>query len=275
MMANRAGRFHAYPANIGVDETGPNNLATVIVAYSISEELANGEWVDVSSEGMEITGYHYIEQKDGSLNESTIKALKSSFGWDGQDLFFFSDNPEALRDKPVQIVLDFEEYNSQQRLKVKWLNPYGSAGTGGVTQADDSTRKSMSNRLGARLSAISGAPANPAKPGGKPIIPGVKAAPKPAAAAPAGKPPTGKAPAARPAPVAPPAAPAAPAATATINEAWQFITSKCNPTWGQEDLEKEWFRVLDLLLPGVAIDNITPEQWAVVMSEAPGKILPF
>ena len=274
MMPNREGLFHAHPVAIGVGETREKKLVQVVIQYRLFEELLDGQWTDCAGEHMEITGYHILEKKDRSLNESTIEALKTALGWDGRDPFWLQDSAETLSQQPVQVKLAMEEYNGQQSLKVAFLNPYGSR-IGGVPKADDDFRRSVSNRLGAKFRAhAGGTPANPPKPAGSPAEASAKAGKH---GAPADRP------AAAPAPPKPaaPAAPAAPKAlaTATMEEAWAEFTKHCPQPpagkWDQESTEKEWFRILAELFPGKQPDQLTGADWAVMLAEGPGKVIPF
>ena len=181
MLANREGLFHAYPVEIGLDEQGGSNLACYSILFQIFQEKQNGQWQDVAGENMEITGWFYLETKDGRTNDFAIEAIKTAFGWDGRDPFWLQDNAEALREHPVQIKLGWEQYNGSTSLKVQFLNPYGSTG-GGVSRADDSTRRNISNRLGSKLRALSGGtPASAPKPAGRPAPPKTTPAPSPSA----------------------------------------------------------------------------------------------
>ena len=274
MLANREGLFHAYPVALGLGETRENKLLQVVAQYRLVEELVQGEWVDIAAEGLELTGYHILEKRDGTLNGNTIEALKAALGWDGRDPFWIQDNAEALSQQPVQVKLGFEEYNGHQNLKVQFLNPYGAKG-GGVPRADDGLRRSVSNRLGAKFRALAGgSPANPPKPAGSPAK----------AAATAGKPTAASAP--RPTPPKPTAAPAALAAVApaprqgsgqaTMEQAWEEFVKHCPPEkWDQEAIEKEWFRVIAELFPGRQPDQLTPADWGRMLAEGPGKVIPF
>jgi hypothetical protein len=62
--------------------------------------------------------------------------------------------------------------------------------------------------------------------------------------------------------------------TATMQQAWEAFTKECPPGWSRQELESEWFRILDSLHPGKAIEAITPHQWAKVIQEAPSLIFP-
>ena len=246
MLPDRDGLFHAYPVEVGVDETGPNNLATCIIKFQLFEELTGSEWRPCIDEDLDITGYFYLEKRDGALNSVTLDALKAALGWDGRNPFWLQDTD--LAQHPVQVKLGYEEYNGKRRLKVQFLNPYGSSPSG-VTKADDATRRTINNRLGAKLRAVSGgtpAPAPPPK--GKPIPPASR-----------------------------PAAPPKPKKTASeaMDEAWSEFTKHCKPDWTDEQVEDEWFRVLGELFPGKKPEDLTPDDWAVMLQEGPGQICPF
>lgn len=173
MLVNRDGRFRAQIRDAGVGETGPNKLTTWTAAFLITEEWNGREWVDISAEGMTVTGFFYIEKgiwKDGKcigtdLNEFQIEMIKKAIGWDGCDLSFLQGGEYP----PVQIVVEHKEYNGKVRPKVEFINPYDSEGGGsGVIKSDDQTLKKINSRLGMKLRALSGgsnaAPKTPPKP---------------------------------------------------------------------------------------------------------------
>jgi len=272
MLPNREGHFSAWPADIGVNETGPNNLATVVIHFSIFSELNNGEWLDVQPENMQISGYFYLEKRDGTLNTAAIDQLKKALGWDGADFDWFDANRDELREHPVQIKCEFEEYNGANRIKVKWLDEYGAGATGaGVTHADDATRRGMAARLGAKLRAYSGGkPVAGPKPTGRPTPPSPKPAVGPPASAPT------------------PPKPAVDQAVEQVEQ--QLAESSADQAWGafaercgehgihdQQSCEREWFRVLAEMFPtkDLAQLDLTPNEWATVEREAPGRILPI
>jgi len=263
VIPNREGLFNAYPAEVGVDETGPNKLATCIIKFKLYEELqASGEWADCAADNYEITAYLYLEKRDGSLNTITLDSLKSALGWDGRDPFWLQDTD--LSQHAVQLKLAFEEYNGKTRLKVQYLNPFGSTGAGGVTKADGAAKTAIRNRLGSKLRAIAG-PAQPAtaKSAAPPKLPPAK--PK---APPASAPPSAPAPAPAPEPEA--------SDEATMEQAWEEFAKHCDgEKWTQEAVEKEWFRILGELFPGKQPDELAPAEWAVMRDEGPAKIIPF
>ena len=239
MLPNREGLFHGYPASIGIDEIGNSKLATCVINFTLFEELVGGEWVNCEDESLDITGWFFLEKKDGSVNTSAVDSLKAAFGWDGRDMFWLQDTD--LTQQAVQVRLAFEEYQGKSRIKVKFLNPYGSAPTGGVTKADEGKRLALSARLGAKFRALAGGTPAPApKPEGKPAAPAKKPAPE-----------------------------------STMDAAWAAFSMSCKPDWSKEHIEAEWFRILGVLFPGKKVDALTPADWGVVLAEAPSKIVPF
>lgn len=165
MLPNREGRFKASITEHGLAETGPNRLATFICKFGLTSELAGGEWIAVDDQ-LDITGYFYLEKKDGSINTVTVEQLKSAFGWDGRDPLWLQDSD--FGGLTVQVKLEFEMYDGKQKLKVRYVDAE-DAGPGGVPKADDSTRKSLSTRLGSKLRALAGgSPAPAPKPAGRP-----------------------------------------------------------------------------------------------------------
>lgn len=241
-MPSREGRFRACVTDRSVTETGQNKLATFVARYSILEEFVDGAWADVSGEGLSIDGYHYLEKRDGAVNEFTIDALKAAFSWDGRDVYWLEDN-----DLPdCQITLAYEEYNGQERLKTKWLNPYDFEG-GMVSKATPEVRKRLSAKLGPKLRAIAGTTPAAQRPTGTPKTP-PRAAPKPAGP------------------------------TATMEDAWTAFadTQAASATPIADDhLESEWFRIIQELTSKTDLDDVTPEEWHRVKTEGPAQVVPF
>ena len=142
------------------------------------------------------------------------------------------------------------------RMKIQFLNPHGSTGGGGVTKADEPTRKAISNRLGSKLRALAG--------------PAQAAAPK-AVAPPKLSPAKPKAPS-----TPPPSAEPAAGPEATMQSAWDEFVKYCPPPkWDQEATEKEWFRILAEMFPGRQPDELSPTEWVTMRDQGPGKIIPF
>jgi len=263
MLPDREGLFHAYPVEIGIGETKEKKLLQVVILLRLTEELVDGQWTDCSGESMEISAYVCLERKDHSLNEFNIGSLKAALGWDGRDPFWLQDNAQDLAQKPVQAKLGFEEYEGQKSIKVQFLNPYGSQ-RGGVPRADDDMRRNVGTRLGSKFRALAGGtPANPPKPAVKPTAP-TPTTPKPAA------------PPAAPPPAAAVSQAPSPQATATMEEAWAEFTNHCTgEKWTQEAVEREWYRVLAQLFGERKVEELTPQDWAVMRVQLPSDSIPF
>ena len=263
MLAKREGLFNAHPIAVGVDDTGPNKLATCIISFRLYEELQpSGEWADCSDENLEITAYFYLEKRDGSLNTITLDSLKAALGWDGRDPFWLQDTD--LSEHPVQLKLAFEEYNGKTRLKVQFLNPYGSAGGGAVTKAEGAAKTVIRNRLGSKLRALAG-PAQPAT--AKPVTPPKLPPAKP-------KPPTAPAPSA--AATEPEASPMED--ECDMQAAWDAFHAayeRMGPKGTPDDCEKQWFTAISTLFPGRQPEELSPAEWAVMRDEGPANIIPF
>ena len=243
MLPTREGRFKATIGAHGVDETGPNRLATFVCEFQLTQELVNGSWEPVD-ESWTITGYFYLEKRDGSINEFTIRQLKESFGWDGRDPFWLQDTD--FDGHVVQVKLASEHYDGQTRLKVQYVNPADWSGAA-VRKADDSTRQSIQTRLGSKFRANAG-PATK------------RAVPPPSKAKSAGPP-----------------APASDGSTLpssyTKERAWEDyveLQQKC-PKIGDEELQSMWFKAIKKVAGDKDEGQITPEEWERVGAEA----LPF
>ena len=233
MIANREGRFRASVTDRGVNESGPNNLCTVILRFHLTEEYRDGEWHDVSGDDLEIVAYNYVEKRDGSLNDFIVDALKEAFGWAGVDPFWFED-AESLPE--VQVTLGFETYQGKERLRVRFINPYDSQPSAGVTHADASQRRAMTARLGSKLRAHSGGTPAPApKPTGRP------------------KPP-----------------PTQPQAVATMEGTWALFTRWAETTEADEAaLHEQWFGAIKAVCGHEDAERVTPEQWAEIQTKVP------
>lgn len=253
MLPNREGRFKATILEHGVAETGPNKLATFVCRFQLIQELINGEWEPVDQD-FDITGYFYLEKRDGTLNSITIDNLKSAFGWDGRDPFWLQDADFSRL--VVQVKIAFETYDNKTRLKVQYVDAENATPTG-VPQADDAARRSIGTRLGSKFRAnVGGTPAPAPKPnaGSRPTPP----KPKPAAT-----------------PSAPQAAPAPAAQGLTMQQAWESFSKSCPENCTPEHTESEWFRLLGQMFPGKQPEQLKPQDWTRFTAEAPAQIVPF
>ena len=249
MLATREGLFNAYPVRIGINETGPHNLATCIINFKLYEELQqSGEWNDCSAENLQITRYFYLEQKDESVNSFNIDTIKKSLGWDGRDPFWLQE--ADLSKHPVQIKLTFEEYGGKNRITVKYLDPYGSSRSGAVTRADEETRRSISNRFSSKLRAASGPTKTPAKAAVPPKLPPVKTRAKRAESP----------------------------QECDKQAAWDAFCAeyeKLAPNGKDEDRRDQWFSIIAHLFPGKRRDKLSPTDWAKMRDQGGAQVIPF
>lgn len=253
-LPSRAGTFNAYPDSLGIAMA--KDKVTATIHYQLVEELLDDGSADIRDEAFDITGYHYIEKNDGTLNVSTIDQLKTAFGWDGADPFWLQDNEADLKERPVQITVKLEQYQGRTQTKVAWVDVYGAGkNTGGVVKGDDAARQAIANRLGGRMRAMTGGTtmATPA-PEGRP------------------KPPTQAS-----SPPSPPAQTSTPASLAesTQQDAWDAFIAACPAGGTQKETEGQWFRILADLFPGKTLADLSPTEWGIVADKAPGMVMPF
>ena len=247
MLPTRDGRFKARILDHGISDTGPNSLATFVCKFQPNQELLNGEWEPVD-EDFEISGYFYLEKRDGSLNTFTLDKLKAALGWDGRDPMWLQD--ADLSEAIVQITLGYEQYNGQERIKVQFIDAENAA-PNAVPHADEAVRKAIKTRLGPQLRALAG-----------------------------GAPKSTPAPTGRPKPPTPPAKAKTATATvpeSTLEDAWAAFTDTCQEVGitEQEGMEGLWFRILGELFPDKQTDDFTPADWGLVLAEAPKKVVPY
>jgi len=249
MNANREGRFRACVMDVGVNETGPNKLCTIVLRLGLTEEYADGEWRNIEAEELDVVAYCYIEKRDGSLNDFQIDMLKDAFGWPGLDPFWFEEQRELPQ---VQITLQWDEYQGKKRIRVQFINAYDSEPTAGITHADADQRRAMIARLGHKLRAHSGGRTVPSpKPTGSPKPP----APAPQASRQPEKP-------------APPQPKAKSAST--MDDVWALF-AKWAETKGiaEAELNKTWFAAIKEVCGHEEAERVTPEQWPEVAGKLP------
>lgn len=266
MLPSRDGVFHGFITEKAVATTGKNNLVTFQAKYRLTEERVNGEWYALrEDEPFEITGYHYLEKKDGTVNTNTVDQLKDAIGWDGADPFWLDD--ADLSGACVTLKIEREEWEGKVRPKVKWLSNENDTGGGDIKRLDDAERRAIKNRIGAKFKAVAGgtavktappmtaAPTRPASPASSPK----RAAAPTRAKAPTPEPETAVA-------VAEP--PSADVAFAAFQEAFASdVDGKI--------IEREWFKRLGELFPSKGVDTLTPDDWAKFMEEGPKNVCPF
>ena len=149
---NREGTFRVEPVDwhTSRSQTGAMSL---VVNYLITAQFdpETKSWVDWSKYDMGIVGWHYLIQKNGSLNERTVENVIQALGWSG----VFTDlSLESTKLTRCQIEIKNETYNGTTSLKVKWINKWDSV-PGGNTASDDDL-KGFDTQFGAQLRAMRG-----------------------------------------------------------------------------------------------------------------------
>jgi len=154
-------------------------------------------------------------QKDGTISEITVRNLRQCFSWDGVDPFWLED-PDNIQGKPVELVIEQEEYKEKMRTRVKYINPPGGGGNHNPVD-----RTAFANRFGAKLRAMAGG-----------------TAPKPAPKAPAKAPAQQSLPTMPLEPLSTPKCDGPPV-TGTMEGAWQALCD-ANPGADPKGLEVVW-----------------------------------
>jgi hypothetical protein len=167
-------------------------------------------------------------------------------------------NPMSLQNDPqfegkvVQLTVKEDEYEGKTRLQVAFINHIDW--TGAIPKADAAMAAKINNKYGAKFRAFFGGQQAAAKKPGK------------ASSSPPRK-----------AGSAPPRSKSGPPATktATEEEAYEAFLELCDKDWTEEQIHGEWFGLLEKILGKADGDEITPEEWAQVVEEAPGLVLPI
>ena len=280
MNCNREGTWSAWPVSITINESGDNKLTAACIRFAIVQEAVGQEWRDLDDQ-MDLTGYWYFEKKDNSLNTKTVQQLREAFpGWGGLDPFELED--ERFLQAPVQVTTRKDTYQGAEQIKAGWLSAWDKKPTfgGGMASADDGTKRSIRNRLQAKLRAFGGGRqvGAPGKPAGGPTrkereevsrgdAEGAekkeeekseeqKAAPT----MPAGRQKRSMAP---PKPGKASEEPKGP--TSTEDECWAAFVERANPSLSDDEVRDGWLAVLQKVCPGK--DELTAEEWGLVMEE--------
>ena len=128
-------------------------------------------WEDWQEFDMEADAFLCLVKKDGTLNESQIKALGAYAGWDGDWGSFDGWTPT-----PIRIDVQFNSYGEEGSFQVSWVNDHSTTPSSGVLSTDEAEALKMKH--GASVRAIIGNVERTATPPkGKPAKP-----PKPQAA---------------------------------------------------------------------------------------------
>lgn len=150
---DRAGYFEATPTVWGIKKYDSGAIG-VSILFGILSEWNGEDWSSWAEyEAHEIYGNFFIVKKDGGLNDTQVEALCKALNWSG-NLQDFSDENAQFSD--CVITVGEEQYNGQNRLKVKWANPIGWAPNPSISNIDDGEIGTLQKRFGSQLRAIAG-----------------------------------------------------------------------------------------------------------------------
>jgi len=175
-LLNQPGTFKAMPMGWDISKKDDSKSVAMVIQFHILEALGDdNQWQDWREyQPQEITGYFYVVKKDGNINTVQVEQLAKAIGWNGDiSLGTLRNGPP---EKACQIVVEWEEYNGKDRLKIKWINPEDY--TPGLKQSDDSTVQNVAAVYGSQLRAAAAQHLPRAQPAAKKAAPPAK--PKPA-----------------------------------------------------------------------------------------------
>lgn len=183
----------------------------------------------------------WMTTKDGAINTRTIDTLKSIFGWDGADPFWLEDHASELADIAVELVVENETFTGKDGVdhtaaKVKWVNPVGG---GGGNKIENSDRKTLMAKYGAKLRAVSGGTPAPKK----------------------STPPTPTQATLPPAP-----APKKAVTPSDMNACWKAITTAMADK-PRDQVEAQWFEIIQGVHGDKNQADYTPADWGAVMAK--------
>ena len=154
-MPDTEGTYHAevLEAAYGKSTSG---TPRVTFKFRLTEIAFGVEW-DAVADDLDIIGDVYIKKADGTLNRKAIDNLRDTFGWPGDDPFWFEDTLDrdgALN--PCQVEIGWDEYRGERKLKVNWVNPYDRVPGGSLRRASGAEREAMLEEISADLRAVGG-----------------------------------------------------------------------------------------------------------------------
>ena len=243
MLPTQPGLYLATASEIGIGETKDNKLPQAVIRYSLTHELSDDEWIEVSP-GFEINGYHCMVDKKGAVIEFWIRQLRSAFGWQTADPFDLL----VCQGAQVKIQLKEDMYKADGRMEVSWIGSVDDQPGGGVPQADADTQRRIRASLGPKLRAL-GVPVTTPKPKATPAaVPAPVAKTAPPKAAPPAKAP-------------PPTNDDPPTATDSTKDAvWQQF---CKMYPEGETAANEYLKAIGDRNP----DTMTATEWGLIMAD--------
>jgi len=162
----QSGIFRGRISSYGLNKANSGAMS-VAIRLAVDDVYSDGEWFDWSEHRFEAEGNIWLVKKDGTLNETQVRALVDHASWDGNLTSIVAGDWRPI---PVQAVVDEDEYNGQVRYRINWINGYDSVPGGGNVSAEEA--KTLQNQYGPQLRALAGnSQRNASVPGGKPAKP--------------------------------------------------------------------------------------------------------
>ena len=232
------------------DKIPPGRYAARASGVSSVYENAKGSLVlamEFYVEGHTLKWLTTLATADNGINIRTVERLKACFGWDGQDFFWFVENPEAYIERDVEVTVEHRQGNKATFVNIAFVDPPG----GGGNIPASGNKASLLAKYGSKLRAISGgAPAKPAAPVAKP-------------------------------PAKPPTQPALPLKPTMPD--LKGMPSNQMAVWGrfaeahqgksEDEISQLWFAMIEAQYPGTDQGDLTPQQWGHLFDEIGG--IPF
>jgi hypothetical protein len=211
------------------------------VGVLLNQWKDGNDWVDI--EPVMFTDVLWIVSKEGNINVKKCESISEATGWDKNDPTWL----DTTVGMPIQVSLKNSTWKGQTRLGIEWVNPYESAGGGGLAPLDKKNAVALTRQFRAQFG---GRPVG----GSPPTKPSAQAEPvEQAQAKPSAKPstkPSAK-PTSKPQPTQPAVTPP------NGDEAYNVFLSWCRTGLSEKVVNAEWFRILGLIYPGADYDTMT------------------
>jgi hypothetical protein len=218
-----------YPARAtGVASVYENAKGSLVLAMEFFVEGQTLKWLTT------------LATEDNGINIKTVERLKQCFGWDGQDFFWFVENPESYIERDVEVTVEHRQGDKATFVNIVFVDPPGGSGS----LPTSGNKASLLAKYGSKLRAISGgAPAKTAPPAVKPPV-----------KAPPAKPP------AQPTLPFKPAAPDIKGTASNQMAVWARF-AEGHEGKSEEEISSLWFAMLGEHFPGIDQGDLTPMQW--------------
>ena len=151
-LCDKEGLFIGTVIEKSLAETGPNNLLTFIVRFSLTEEIIDDQ-PQTLKEPLDATAWLYFFKVDGTANDVAIKMIQNAFEWP-------TNNPKWLMDSdlPRAYVLmrpDTYKGKTKQRVyKIGNINQDVSGMEGGIPRLNENQRNSLYEKYATKFRAI-------------------------------------------------------------------------------------------------------------------------